>query len=605
MAEKEKKPKLSEKEENKKIVEKCKEYWDTCKTYYHRDLKRMFLLDAMDNGDIWKALRAKFPSYQILPDTNYVSYVKENMLASLYTTTKSAEVVPTSADDAEICMNLNIALENEWDVEGVGFKQFEAGERAALLNIGITQVGWNESFHEGTKNNFKKGTIALKNVDPMKFRRDPFADSLKEAHWCMTFEEYHKSVFKRDKRYKDTFEEYCKHAGGTGESVPKYLGGTDKSAAKDYYTLYIYWVKKDGKINEYHIINNEELLYKKEGIRPNIFPFAILYCNPPSKSLIGVSNPAKIMANNVAYNMMQSVALTAEYKNQRPPKFVSASSGLNIQSFSKHGDEADRTFIVNGDASQAVHYHQFPPVSPTLPNQMMTLSQNIQDVSGVDGRYTGRDTGSIITTGGTEEMLNRVTLVDTPKITLYEEYAKDLTKLVLLNLIEYAPKRKYFVPDKQEPNTWKSVEIDFPNIDKDTVFHYAIQISSELPKNKQRVMAFANTMMEKQMQYREAGDTVELITPEEWLRMQDIPYKEQMLERMGMQKRTNILEQTAQSIYEYGQMVDAGMTPEDALVNAAQGVMNRQQGQPTPLEQNMMETPQESLAPDNLLGGIV
>ena len=28
-------------------------------------------------------------------------------------------------------------------------------------------------------------------------------------------------------------------------------------------------------------------------------------------------------------------------------------------------------------------------------------------------RYTGRDTGSIITTGGTEEMLNRVTLIDT------------------------------------------------------------------------------------------------------------------------------------------------------------------------------------------------
>ena len=126
-----------------------------------------------------------------------------------------------------------------------------------------------------------------------------------------------------------------------------------------------------------------------------------------------------------------------------------------------------------------------------------------------------------------------------------------------------------------------------------------------MPKNKARIAATADAMMEKQMQYREAGDTVELITPEEWLRMQDIPYKEQMLERMGMQKRTNILEQTAQSIYEYGQMVDAGMTPEDALVNAAQGVMNRQQGQPTPLEQNMMETPQESLAPDNLLGGIV
>lgn len=584
--------KLTEQEKEKKIVTHCKECWDLCKTYYARDIKKMFLLDAMDNGDMWKALKAKFPSYQILPDTNYVSYVKNNMLASLYTTTKSAEVVPTSQEDADLITNLNVILENIWDIEDVGFKQFQAGERAALLNLGITQVGWDE----------KEKKVVFKNIDPMKFRRDPFSDDLDHAAWCCTFEEYHKSVFKRDCRYKDKFEKYCEKGQGPTENPPRYTSSIDKSAAKDYHTLYIYWVRKDGKINEYHIINNETILYTKEDIQPSQFPFAMLYCNAPSKGLIGVSEAAKVMANTVAYNMLQSVALTAEYKNQRPPKFISSQSGLNIQSFSKHGDEADRTFIVNGNAQDAVHYHQFPPVSNTLPNQMMTLTQNIQDVSGVDGRYTGRDTGSIITTGGTEEMLNRVTLVDTPKILLYEQYTKQITKLVLLNLIEFSPKKKYFVKSKTDPNNWETLEVDFPKIDKKTLFCYSVQISSELPKNKQRVMAFANTMMEKQMQYQEAGNNVQLISEEEWLRMQDIPYKEQMLERMGFQRRTNVLEETAQAIYEYGQMVDAGMTPEDALVNSAQGVMNRRIGEPTPLEQNMTETPQDSLAPDNLLG---
>jgi len=599
---KEKKEKISEYEQNKKIVMKCKEFWDICKTYYARDIKKMFLLDAMDNGDIWKALKAKFPNFQILPDTNYVSYVKSNMLASLYTTSKSAQLIPTSDNDAELIENLNIVLENIWDLEDVGYLQFKAGERAALMNLGITQVGWDESFKGGSKESFRKGTVVFKNIDPMKFRRDPFADELENAHWCCTFDEYHKSVFKNDPKYKDAFEQFEKTTGGPSEATPRYISGMDKSSAKNYYTLFIYWVKKDGKINEYHIINNEAVLYKKEDIKPSVFPFAFCYCNPPSSGLIGVSEPAKIMANNVAYNMLQSVALTAEYKNQRPPKFVSSASGLNIQSFSKHGDEADRTFVVNGDASQAVHYHQFPPVSNTLPNQMANLQQNIQDVTGVDGRYTGRDTGSIITTGGTEEMLNRVTLVDTPKIIMYEHYTKQLTKLILLNLLEFSSKRKYFIKDKIEPNTWTTVEVDFPKIDKDTLFCYTIQISSELPKNKQRVMAFANTMMEKQMQYKEAGAPVQLITEEEWLRMQDIPYKEQMLERMGFQKRTNALEEAAQVVYEYGQMVDAGMQPEDALVNSAQGLLNRRAGEPTPLEQNMTETPQESLAPDNLLG---
>ena len=583
------------------IVNECKKFWDLSKTHYSRDVKKLQLLDATDNGDMWKALHAKFPSFQILPNSNFVSYLKENILASLYTTTKSAEVVFTSEMDKELCQYINIALEHTWDTEDVGYYQFIAGERAALCNLGITQVGWSDTTR-GSEGNRIKGKVSYKNIDPMKFRRDPFATDLDSSKWCCTFEQYNKYVFESNPEYRDKFKEYMAHSTGSTETMPNYGSGPDRSSAQDNYTLFIYWIKdKDGKINEYHIVNNECLLYKKEDIKPSMFPFALLYCNPPSTGLIGVSEPAKAFANTVAYNMLRSVALTAEYKNQRPPKFINKQSGLNVQSFSKHGDEADRTFIVNGDATKAVHYHQFPNVSSTLPTQLVSLAYDIQDLSGINGRYTGRDTGSIITTGGTEEMLNRVTLIDTPKIVLYEHYAKDLTKLTLMNMIEFSPKRKYFVKNKQNPKEYDSVEVDFPKIDAETLFEYTIQISSELPKNKQRLMAWANTMMEKQMQYSQAGQQVDLMTAEEWLQYQDVPYKEQMLERMGFQRQSDVLEETAQAIYEYGQMVDSGMNPEDALMSSAQGVMNRRQGEETPLEQNTTETPQKSLSPDNLL----
>ena len=59
---------------------------------------------------------------------------------------------------------------------------------------------------------------------------------------------------------------------------------------------------------------------------------------------------------------MQSLALTAEFRNQRPPKFVSNQAGLNIRSFAQYGDDPDKTFIVNGDASKAVHYHEYPHI---------------------------------------------------------------------------------------------------------------------------------------------------------------------------------------------------------------------------------------------------
>lgn len=569
---------------DEKILARLKEGYDLAIQYYGRDQRRMKMLDMTDNGDLWRAIQAKFPAYQILPDTNLVSYVKDNILASLYTTAKSAEVRPTSEDDQELCTKLNILLDHLWSTEDVGYKQFQAGERAALLNLGITQVGWDENVLIGNGEYQRKGKVVLKNIDPMNFMRDPFSDNLNEAAWCCTYNRYHKSVIRLNSKYKEKFDEWMKtnHGAGTTIAYPNYGRSRENVVDKDNYNLFVWWMRdpeNPEQINEYHTIDTSVILYRKENIKPSVFPFAELYCNCPGNGLVGVSGPAKIFANDVAYNIMNSLALTAEYKNQRPPKFVSAQSGLNIPAFTKYGAEADRTFIVQQDAEKAVHYHQFPATSPQLPELMQSLAMDVQNVTGVDNRYTGRDTGSIITTGGTEEMLNRVTMIDTPKILNYEFYTKQLTKLVLSYMIQYSPKRKYFL---QKPNTteYESVEIDFPKIDKETLFDYDIQISSELPKNKQRVAAWADMIMEKQMQYREGGGQVELLTEEEWLMLQDIPFKELMLERMGFQRDTSALKETSQVLFQYANLIEQGMTPEDAMLQTAQTLENTRKGQP-------------------------
>ena len=585
MAKKKVEPSVEEQKRlEQKLMTGLKEKYEIGKQYYGRVHKKMKLLDATDNGDLWKAVQAKFPPYQVLPDTNYVSYVKNNILASLYTVTKSAQIVPTNDEDVEICELLNVALEHEWDKNRVGFFQFRAGERAALMNLGITQVLYDKD----------KDNVVFQNVDPIRFMRDPFADCLDNAGWCTTYNNYHKSVFLNSSLYKKEFKEKVldKKINPSTEMTPDYNSRNNVADSRDHYNLFIWWIKTpDGGIDEIHTIDNEILLLHKKGIIPNMFPFAELYCNLPGSSLIGNSEPSKIFANNLVFNLMNSIAYTGEYKNQRPPKFVNAQSNLNIAAFRKHGNEADRTFIVNGDASKAVHYQQFPQTSPALPNMLQNLAQNIQDVSGVDGRYTGRDTGSIITTGGTEEMLNRVTLIDTPKVMCYEEYTRKLTELVLRMLLEFAPKRQYLVKDPKNTDQkarWVTAEVDFPEIDSETVFDYAIEISSELPKNKQRVQAWANTMMEKQLQYQKEGMQIEIITPEEWIRMQDIPYKEQMLKRMGIEHGINSWIEANTVINEYAAMIAQGMQPEDAMALSAQGLDALREGVPTPYQEQQI-----------------
>lgn len=584
---------------------KLKEQFDLCKTQYTKEHRRMQVLDLTDRGGLWEALGAKFPPYQILPDTNHVAYIKNNMVASIYTVAKCADLLPTSDKDREIITHVNVALEQEWNLTNIAKMQKQAGSNAALHNIGITQIGWDENMISGG-DTIQKGQVRAKNISPLKFMRDPFAIDLKNSGYCMTYDKYHKSVFLGNKNYREEFKKYLESRknSGTTLNTPEILGAKTGSTNDDYYTLVTFWEKvedKDGNIviDEIHTINAEAVLYIRQAIKPNRFPFAILYCNDPGDALIGISEPARSFANTVAYNIMDSISLTSAYKNQRPPKFVSSDSGLNINAFAQHANDADYTFVVNGDASKAVHYHQFPQVDPHIGEITMRLDNNIKQVSGVDERYTGRDTGSIITTGGIQDQLNRVTVIDTPKIENFEDYAKQLTELVLANLIEFGGKRKYLVKNEEKVNTYKTVEVDFPKLDSETVFNYQINVSSELPRNKARIAEMANQLMEKQLQYQQQGESVDLITTEEWLMCQDLPMKEYMLERMGIQRMNNEVENVSQTLFEFAELTKQGMSPQDALLATAKSLRDKKTGK-MPQEPDVNPLMQEGMVPENI-----
>lgn len=572
-------------------VETLQGFWNEALSVYAPVFQRARLLDAADRGKLWKAIAAKFPKYQVLPDTNHVNYVKSNLLASLYSVGRSATLRPTSEEDVELTTHLNLMLDHLWDTRQVPYYQMLAGERAALLNYGVTQIGWDNSITKGTDDNFFKGDFTLKNIDPLKFMRDPFAESLDTAAYCVTWDDYHKQAILRNPRYTKEFEEFLKTTTVTPASdTIETMKDHSKSSIKDYYRIQIYFVMDAGKIHEIHLVNNAHVLFVKEDIRPSMHPFAELYCNLPAGDLFGTSGPSSIFANSVAYNLMNSVILTAEIKNQKPPKFVNNQSQINLRDFIQHGADSDYTFVVQGDASRAVHYHQFPQTSAIIPGIMNMLNMDMQQISGVDGKYTGKDTGSLLTTGGMEQMLNQATLIDQPKIVNYEHYTLRMTRIILGHLMEYGTSRKYFVKDPKT-NAYKTVVVDFEEIDPETAFDYALDISAHLPKNKQRISQMANVIMEKQLQYAGNGEQpVQLITPEEWLRMQDLPYQELMLDRMGVERKKDYLDQTAKVVMQYADLVGAGMAPEDALLSTAESMRTGEPVQP-PMQAPVQEMP--------------
>lgn len=548
------------------------DFWNMANDEYANPRKRMQLLDGADRGELWKTITAKFPKYQVLPETNHVNYIKENLLASIYTVGKYAELQPRSQEQVQYCSSVNSVLDAIWENLEVYKYQRKAGERASLINLGVTQVGWSQAIIGGTTNYLTRGDVVLKNINPLKYMRDPYADCQKNGRFTLTWDEYHITAIKSVSVYKERLDTLIKAYGeniGTDTSALAHeaqtMRATNNKAQNKYHTLQQYWVKyNEGgkeKIAEIHLLDNRFVLYCNKDIKPSVFPFAELYCNEPGDDLIGVSEPAKIFKNYITYNMLNSIIATHAYKAQRPPRFVNIQSGINLRQFAMYGADADKTFPVNGDASMAVHYGKFPDLPPTIDVLISKLEFDIKDKSGVNAVYAGQDTGSIQTTGGMDTMMSRATGRDEVKIQLYEEYSKTLTDLIIKFYVLYGNKRTYAVKDKTS-NKITNVPVDFKKIPDDFNYNKFINIQSSLPRNKMRLAQAANILLEKQAQYKASP---ELITMEEWLLFQDIPFKDLIMERLNIQRNNNMTEQVTQILFQFAGLIESGMDPEEAL----------------------------------------
>ena len=554
---------------------------------YTKVLERMRILDGTDRGKMWDVIKARFPKYQLTPDSNWVNYIKENLVASIYTTGRYAQLMPKSDEDISFVVEFNSALETIWDNIKAEYYQFLAGERAALLNIGITQVGWDKTLIGGTKNHWYQGDIKFKNIDPMKFRRDPYADTFDNAEFCYYYDDYSLAVIKSKELYRARLAEIEKAIGtldntkSLTEAITPATDRQKKSTTSSnyhrvtyFYTVYNDDSEKEGyKIAEIHLLDDEYVLYCNKDLKPRMLPFAILYCNEPAGDIVGASEPAKQFQSNLAYNLLNSIYATHAYKAQRPPRFVNADSGINLRQFAKYGNDADKTFIVRGDATTAVHYAQFPQLPPELLQVKQDLGRDIKDCSGIDEMYSGKNTGSIQTTGGMDTLMEATSQRDNQKILLYEEYTKRLTELVVNNLVQFGDKRSYTVTDPITQKT-KMVTFDFPKIDDDIRFRYSLDIDTYLPRNKARLAMIANMLLEKQAQYK---PDPEIITVEEWLLMQDIPFKDMIFKRMGIQRNTRITEQVAQTLEMFATLVEGGVEPDLAVEQVANQLQADQQ----------------------------
>lgn len=572
------------------------------KTQRSRKERVWRMLDAYDSGEFWDTIRSRLPKHQIIPDTNHVFYVKDNIVNSTYAAPYIADVLPTDPGDQEESRVINKFLEYEYNRHNLGEKQLKIGTRSALLNCGFLQLGWNAdtSFKVGDHTN--KGEIEVTPRDPMSVLLDPNYDDFQDgrALFILSEDSYESIVSK----YPDAREEIDEMVRRNKEDDIAVVNPVNQlDLGKGYFNKDVHptaegmlpvfiafrRVPKDNggeRIDQIIYTTNHIVLLAKKDIKPSYFPVVALYSTPPEKDGYGIGVVQRILKNAMTLNILDSISVTHVYASQRTPTVLDTRTGLNPARVANEINNPDRVFAISdGDVTRALQKLEYPPLPANLEFIKRSLEEAIEKITGVDQKYIGRDTASVTTTGGMERLQSRVSMTDNTRINLIEKYAKDLTRMLMDFYIHFGGVR-YFAtnPDYMEEQK-EALEIDFTKYkgkhDGKHQFTYHIEASPLLPKNRARLAEAANLIMQVQMQYQ---GQVELLTPEEWLFYQDFPQKDMILDRMKLDRLKDDYEEISSEIASFGAMTEEGMRPEAAVDQLAQerktkrepGVMRKQ-----------------------------
>ena len=558
------------------------------KTQRSRKERVWRMLDAYDSGEFWDTIKNRLPKHQIIPDTNHVFYVKDNIVNSTYAAPYIADVLPNDPADQEETRTINKFLEYEYNRHDLGDKQLKIGTRAALLNCGFLQLGWNSdtSFKIGDQTN--KGEIEVTPRDPMAVLLDPNYDNFQDGRALFILsEDSYESIVARYPDAREEIDEMVRRNKEDDIAVVNPVNQLDigkgyfnkdvHPTAEGMLPVYIAYrrVPKDNggeRIDQIIYTTNYIVLQAKKDIKPSYFPVVGLYSTPPEKDGYGIGVVQRILKNAMTLNILDSISVTHVYASQRTPTVLDTRTGLNPARVAQEINNPDRVFAISdGDVSRALQKLEYPPLPANLEYIKSSLEQSIEKITGIDAKYIGRDTASVTTTGGMERLQSRVSMTDNTRVNLIEKYARELTRMMMDFYIHFGGTRYFATNPEYMEEQKEALEIDFNkykgNYNGTHQFSYHIEASPLLPKNRARLAEAANLIMQVQMQYQ---GQVELLTPEEWLFYQDFPQKDMILDRMKLDRLKDDYEEISSEIASFGAMTEEGMRPEAAVDQLAQ-----------------------------------
>lgn len=568
---------------------------------YKVEQARVFkILDAADHSDIWKIYNKKLPSYYQTPTNNPITVIKEATKASIIPTSYSGVFKPMTLDAKQIADTANRYMQMKWQAAGMDSINAQAGEYAFLHGTSGVLFGWNQNIIDATDytgyfNQSKKAQIQAKAIHPSNLFPDPGAANIDEAQFLYIAERKTKQFLKQIARFSRAISTIEYSSQNIGQPDTNYVldeGKNNSNNVVTFITAYkrVMRVKLDPVTGEQKLAPSVDIIYMagrhildiSKDIQPSTIPFIPLYDEEVPNNFWGISKCYKVLSLVLSLNEIDGIQATSIIKNQNPAQFINASSGLNVAEYQRKKENPDRAFTVNGDPARVVYTENRPEVSKDLLQFREYLIRSIQEVSGVDQIYLGSSFGSIQTTGGVQQAVNRSTMRDSVRIKNIDVFVRREIELMLQFYLANLKTPESFYAKQNTAHDEMGVQMKFDPMQLIGREDIEIVVENAAPRTTASYEEAAMKLMELEMKYvpSEKGYP-SIITPEEVIQWLNIPQSQRqaIIDRMALQYQNMKVEEYTAILTAIGTLTQGGMPVEQAVQEVVAQIQQSKLGQ--------------------------
>ena len=462
-------------------------------------------------------------------DINHLKNAIDFRLGSLFAESYYGELEPLSPNDVDNIEILNNLYRNEWTRLNADDRVEVAIKNACIQDNGYTEISFDEGAIFGGTGTRREGSIVLRDLSTSDVYLDPKATSIDECEYIVVKSRKTKNWIKRNRPdwVSKIESDDIKPTDILGDEDGNIYTGRDYTrSTSDLYVINTVYEKYPKEIemetkNEltgevikenvmitaikvFYIIN-DTLIDTDENYPFDEFPIITMQWESEPQSPYGIPLVRGLTIPQKVANLIESCANNIAMHYTVPTWLVSEESGLDINKVAKLSNALGMVWKVSGDVSKAMKQMEYPAVDEQLINIKDSFVGNIRLYAGVTQQYVVNVGTAGSTAEGTNDAINRATVIDNSPIKQIEKYVEKLSRMIIKFMTRYYKNEEIYIRDTQKAANGKYtfqqfiVDENLENIN----YEFNVKLAGRSKSDKNRQYNLLKDLYQTQNQYKD------------------------------------------------------------------------------------------------------